>query len=56
MPFFEQDHDDYRETVRDYIATWVEPAYDQWEAEGLIDRKVWTPAAEAGLVALDVPE
>ncbi len=56
MPFFDQDHDDYRETVRDYIATWVEPAYDQWEADHLIDRKVWTPAAEAGLIALDIPE
>ncbi len=56
MPFFDQDHDDYRETVRDYIATWVEPSYDQWEADRLIDRKVWTPAAEAGLIALDIPE
>lgn len=56
MPFFDQDHDDYRETVRDYIATWVEPSYDQWEADHLIDRKVWTPAAEAGLIALDIPE
>jgi len=56
VPFFDQDHDDYRETVRDYIATWVEPSYDQWEADHLIDRKVWTPAAEAGLIALDIPE
>ncbi len=56
MSFFEQDHDDYRETVRDFTAKWVEPNYDQWEADHLIDRSVWTPAAEAGLIALDVPE
>jgi alkylation response protein AidB-like acyl-CoA dehydrogenase len=56
MPFFEQDHDDYRGTVRDFAQKWVEPNYAQWEADHLIDRSVWLPAAEAGLLALDVPE
>ncbi|WP_159810079.1 acyl-CoA dehydrogenase family protein [Cellulomonas citrea] len=56
MSFYEQDHEDYRETVREYVRRYVSPSYDRWEADRLIDREVWRPAGEAGLIGLDVPE
>jgi long-chain-acyl-CoA dehydrogenase len=56
VPFYEQDHDDYRETVREFVKREVTPHYDRWEAAGLIDRSVWLPAGESGLIGLDVPE
>ncbi|MCG2798322.1 MAG: acyl-CoA dehydrogenase family protein [Cellulomonas sp.] len=56
MSFYEQDHDDYRETVREYVKRQVSPHYAQWETDRLIDRSVWIPAGENGLIGLDVPE
>ncbi|TCN52241.1 long-chain-acyl-CoA dehydrogenase [Rhodococcus sp. SMB37] len=53
---FEGDHEAYRETVREFYAREVEPNYERWEEERLIDRSVYLAAGKAGILGLGVPE
>ena len=53
---FEKDHEAYRETVREFLAREIEPKYEQWEADRLIDRAAWLAAGKSGIVGLAVPE
>ncbi len=47
---FEADHEAYRETVRAFLAREIEPHYEEWESERLIDRSTWLAAGKSGLV------
>jgi alkylation response protein AidB-like acyl-CoA dehydrogenase len=53
---FEPDHDDFRQAVRQFIGRHVADEYDRWEAEGLVDRKLWNLAGDAGFLGTAVPE
>ncbi|MGV9745034.1 acyl-CoA dehydrogenase family protein [Rhodococcus zopfii] len=53
---FEADHEAYRETVREFLAREVEPNYECWEEDRLIDRSVYLAAGKAGILGLGVPE
>jgi alkylation response protein AidB-like acyl-CoA dehydrogenase len=53
---FDADHDAFRDTVRTFLAKEVAPHHAQWEADGHVDRAVWTAAGAAGLLGTDVPE
>ncbi|MGX7729154.1 acyl-CoA dehydrogenase family protein [Rhodococcus sp. 2H158] len=53
---FEADHEAYRDTVREFLAREVEPHYERWETERLIDRSAWLAAGKSGIVGLGVPE
>ncbi|MGQ0837545.1 acyl-CoA dehydrogenase family protein [Actinokineospora sp.] len=53
---YTDDHEQYRDTVREFLGREVEPHFLQWEADALIDRKVFRAAAEQGVYALAVPE
>ena len=53
---FEADHDAYRDTVREFLAREVEPYYEQWEADRLIDRSAWLGAGKSGIIGLSIPE
>ena len=53
---FETDHDAYRDTVREFLAREVEPYYEQWETDRLIDRSAWLAAGKSGIIGLSVPE
>jgi alkylation response protein AidB-like acyl-CoA dehydrogenase len=48
-------HEDYRETVRAFLAREVEPAFLEWEEQRVIDRAVFLAAAKQGIYALVVP-
>ena len=54
--FFTEDHEAYRATVREFLRREVEPNYERWEAEHLVDRSAWLAAGEAGLIGLGIPE
>ncbi|WP_413317093.1 acyl-CoA dehydrogenase family protein [Agrococcus sp. 1P02AA] len=54
--FYDDDHQAFRETVREIVARHVAPHYAQWEADGLIDRELYRTMGEAGLVGLAIPE
>ncbi|MFD4294641.1 acyl-CoA dehydrogenase family protein [Rhodococcus sp. NPDC058505] len=53
---FEADHEDYRNTVREFLAREVEPHYLQWEEDRLIDRSAYLAAGKSGILGLGVPE
>ncbi|RHW25738.1 acyl-CoA dehydrogenase [Nocardioides immobilis] len=53
---FTEDHEAYRETVREFVAREVTPRHDKWEEARWIDRDVFPAAAAAGVYALQVPE
>lgn len=54
--FFTDDHQLYRETVREFLEREVTPHYPDWEQAGWIDRDVYTKAAEQGIYGLRIPE
>ncbi len=53
---FEPEHESFRQTVRSFIEREVAPHHARWEADGVVDRAVWTRAGELGLLCFDVPE
>ncbi|MCW2749678.1 MAG: acyl-CoA dehydrogenase [Aeromicrobium sp.] len=53
---YDNDHEHYRATVREFLAREVVPHKDAWDDEGWIPREVFAKAAAAGVYALQVPE
>ncbi|WP_028642715.1 acyl-CoA dehydrogenase family protein [Nocardioides sp. URHA0020] len=53
---YEQEHEDFRSSVRTFLEKEVVPFHDQWEKDGQVSREVWTRAGEAGLLCFDVEE
>jgi len=52
---FEAEHDDFRASVRAFLAREAVPHTDAWEAAGMVDRAFWRRAAEQGLVGFEAP-
>jgi alkylation response protein AidB-like acyl-CoA dehydrogenase len=53
---FSDEHHQFRDQVRRFIAREIEPNLERWEEEGIVDRALWTKAGEAGLLCPTVPE
>ena len=53
---FESEHDAFRESVRRFLAEEVVPHHEQWEADGVVPRELFTAAAEKGMLAMGVEE
>ena len=53
---FADEHRDYRESVRRFLAAEVVPNHAQWEREGIVPRELFAKAARQGLLAMSVPE
>ena len=53
---FEDEHRDYRESVRRFLAAEVLPHHLQWEREGIVPRELFARAARQGLLAMAIPE
>jgi alkylation response protein AidB-like acyl-CoA dehydrogenase len=53
---FEQEHEDFRATMRAFLEKEVVPFHEQWERDGQVSRDVWVKAGEAGLLCFDVEE
>ena len=53
---YEQEHEDFRATVRSFLEREVVPFHEQWERDGQVDRDVWRRAGRAGLLCFDVDE
>ncbi|MET9398360.1 acyl-CoA dehydrogenase family protein [Kitasatospora sp. NPDC002965] len=52
---FTEEHEDFRATVRSFLAKEVQPHYDRWEKAGIVDRAAWLAAGRQGLLGLAVP-
>ncbi|MFJ2030460.1 acyl-CoA dehydrogenase family protein [Streptosporangium sp. NPDC087985] len=53
---FEEEHQLFRETVREFLAREVVPYHGQWEKDGIVPRQVWKSAGEIGMFGFGVPE
>jgi len=53
---YEDEHELYRQTVREFIAREVSPHYEAWEQAGRLDRQVFKSAAAAGIYGLEIPQ
>lgn len=53
---FDEDHDIYRRTVREFLEREVVPKQEQWREAGSVDRESWRAAGEAGLLCPWVEE
>jgi alkylation response protein AidB-like acyl-CoA dehydrogenase len=53
---FDQEHEDYRFTVRSFLERNVVPHYEKWEENGFTERSVFGEAWATGVCGLTVPE
>jgi acyl-CoA dehydrogenase len=53
---FAPEHEDFRESVRGFLASEAVPRVEEWEHAGVIDRPFWKQAAALGFVAFQAPE
>ncbi|OUS93420.1 acyl-CoA dehydrogenase family protein [Rhodococcus sp. NCIMB 12038] len=53
---FNEDHDAFRKTIRDFIAKEVAPVHHDWEGEGHPPRDFYRRLGELGVLGIQVPE
>ena len=53
---FEDDHEDYRESFRSFLAAEVAPNFKEWDASGVVDRELFKKAAGHGFMGMAIPE
>jgi long-chain-acyl-CoA dehydrogenase len=53
---YDQEHGQFRETVRRFAASKIAPDFQRWEDAGIIERSLWSAGGEAGLLCPQVPE
>ncbi|MBA3799510.1 MAG: acyl-CoA dehydrogenase family protein [Geodermatophilaceae bacterium] len=53
---YEPEHGAFRDMARAFLAKHVVPFHEEWEAEGIVDRGIWTEAGKQGLLGTDVEE
>ncbi len=53
---FAEEHDQFRDSVRRFMATEVSPHLERFEAQQFIDREVWLKGGEAGFLCPTMPE
>ncbi|QQV78787.1 acyl-CoA dehydrogenase family protein [Sphingomonas aliaeris] len=53
---FDADHDAFRDTVRRFVETELQPYHAQWEKDGIVPREAWLKAGEIGMLCPTIPE
>jgi len=53
---FDDEHEDYRESFRSFLAAEVTPNFNQWDKDGYVARELFTKAAEHGFMSMAIPE
>jgi alkylation response protein AidB-like acyl-CoA dehydrogenase len=53
---FEPEHDDFRDSVRRFVAEEISPNFEQWEEEGTVPRELFAKAGEKNMLAMSVDE
>jgi len=54
--YFTSDHEQFRSTLRDFIAREITPFVNDWDEAGSFPRSLYSKAAEIGLLGLGYPE
>jgi len=47
---YDEEHNQFRETVRRFAASKIAPDFQRWEDAGIIERSLWSAGGEAGLL------
>ncbi len=55
-PFYNADHDAFREVLRRFVLREIEPYAHEWDEAGEFPRELYAKAAEIGLLGLGFPE
>lgn len=55
-PFFSDEHEMFRDSVRKFCESEIAPHHEQWEKDGQVSRELWLKAGENGFLCMDVPE
>jgi len=53
---FEEEHDLFRASFRDFVTSEMVPRFEEWEAAGIMDRQVYADAAKYGFIGFNFPE
>src|SRR3546814_14084874 len=53
---FDDEHDLFRESFRRFVADEITPNLERWEAEGVVDRSLFSTAGSHGFLGMAVPE
>lgn len=53
---FDDDHESFRSTVREFLNRHVTDNAVRWDEEGIVARELWHHAGDQGLLGLNVPE
>jgi long-chain-acyl-CoA dehydrogenase len=53
---FDDEHESFRDSVREFLTREVTPHIEEWEEAGDIPRSVWSRAGEQDMLGLPVPE
>jgi alkylation response protein AidB-like acyl-CoA dehydrogenase len=53
---YDENHDLFRNAVRNFIADEMTPHFDEWEKAGIMDREVYAKAGRHGFVGFNMPE
>ena len=53
---FDDEHEDFRQSIRRWLTNEVVPHFDDWEREGIVPRQVFAAAGSNGFLATQVPE
>jgi alkylation response protein AidB-like acyl-CoA dehydrogenase len=56
LGLYDEEHEAFRGTVRGWIDKHVRPHAERWEAEGIVDRELFTSAARDGVLGFSIPE
>ena len=54
--YFTEEHQLFRESLKDFLQKEVVPHIEDWEASGAIDRSIWKKFGEMGFLGLATPE
>jgi alkylation response protein AidB-like acyl-CoA dehydrogenase len=52
---FDEDHDLFRSSVRDFVATEIAPFHAQWASDGVVPRAIWRRAGALGYLCMAAP-
>lgn len=53
---FNEDHELFRQSVRDFISKEITPNHAEWEKQKMVSREVWLKLGESGFLGIQVPE
>ena len=56
MKYFNEEHDLFRESLREFLNREVSPNIEVWEKDGKIPKSIWKKMGDMGFLGLSFPE